>query len=365
MLGVKTKLCVFLGINYYVTKKIDSDYFSGEFKSELINATKTTMKDNQLLGRLIKVDLREAWVSEPQDFTPWLAEEHNLRLLADTLGMDELELVKTEHGVGPFSADILCKNTLDDSFVLIENQLERTDHKHLGQLLTYAAGLEAVTIIWIAEKITEEHRAALDWLNQITPEKYSFFGLEIELWKIGTSIPAPKFNIVSEPNDWSKSTITAATVGKLSDTKKLQLEFWTQFKEYMSHMSKITCQKPASQHWMNHSIGKTGMNLASIISTYDSEKGSYDPEIRVELYLNSVDAKGYYSILQNDRNNIDAEIGNQVTWYNPENKKSCKIYVKKKIDFQEKENWETCFLWLKENLEKFTTVFSQRIRALN
>jgi len=118
-------------------------------------------------------------------------------------------------------------------------------------------------------------------------------------------------------------------------------------------------------HWMNHSIGKPGIHLCSIISTYDSEKGTYDPEIRVELYLESSDAKNNYAALYANRTSIDAELGNQATWYNPENKKSCKIYVKKKIDFQEEENWETCFLWLKENLERFSSVFTPRVRDLN
>jgi len=94
--------------------------------------------------------------------------------------------------------------------VLIENQLERTDHTHLGQLLTYASGLEAVTIVWIAERFTEEHRSTLDWLNKITDESFRFFGLEVELWRIGNSPAAPKFNLVSKPNEWSHSVAQAA-----------------------------------------------------------------------------------------------------------------------------------------------------------
>ena len=110
-----------------------------------------------------------------------------------------------EQQVGAFRADILCRDGVDDSQVLIENQLYKTDHKHLGQLLTYAPGLEATTVIWIASEFVEKHRAALDWLNEITDSKYRFFGLEIELWKIDNSLVAPKFNIVSKPNDWTQS----------------------------------------------------------------------------------------------------------------------------------------------------------------
>ena len=122
--------------------------------------------------------------------------EESIELLGETIGI-ELELEAQEKDVGPFRADILCKNTEDDSWVLIENQIEKTDHKHLGQLMTYAAGSQAVTIVWVASKFTEEHRAALDWLNKITDDNFRFFGLEVELWKIGDSPAAPKFNIIS------------------------------------------------------------------------------------------------------------------------------------------------------------------------
>src|SRR3989338_5471256 len=162
-----------------------------------------------MLGKLEKVDLRQIWQTEGQDFTPWLAREENLEMLGEVIGM-ELELEAQEKDVGPFRADILCKNTEDESLVLIENQIERTDHKHLGQLLTYAAGLQSVTIVWVAAKFTEEHRAALDWLNEITDKKFRFFGLEVELWKIGNSAAAPKFNVISKPNNWSKTVSDAA-----------------------------------------------------------------------------------------------------------------------------------------------------------
>src|SRR4051794_9072868 len=150
------------------------------------------------LGRLLRADLRTAWASEPADFTPWLAQQENLQLLGEVIGID-LELESQEKPVGPFSADILCKDTATGDWVLIENQLERTDHTHLGQLITYAAGLNAVTIVWIASRFTDEHRAAIDWLNERTDQKIRLFGLEIELWRIGESPLAPKFNIVSKP----------------------------------------------------------------------------------------------------------------------------------------------------------------------
>src|ERR1017187_4187913 len=156
------------------------------------------------LGKLERVDVRKVWASEAGGFTPWLAQEDNIALLGEAIHID-LEVEAQEKAVGPFRADILCKNTENDNWVLIENQLERTDHTHLGQLLTYAAGLDAVTIVWVSPNFTEEHRATLDWLNGITDQRFNFFGLEIEVWRIGDSPMAPKFNIVSKPNDWAKT----------------------------------------------------------------------------------------------------------------------------------------------------------------
>ena len=158
------------------------------------NRNLNSMSEISKLGRLERIDLREIWRTEAYDFTPWLAQSENIEILGDALGLD-LEVEAQERNVGPFRADILCKDLDDNSWVLIENQLERTDHNHLGQLLTYGAGLNTVTIIWIAEKFTDEHRAALDWLNDITDDSFNFFGLEVELWRIGESAPAPKFNI--------------------------------------------------------------------------------------------------------------------------------------------------------------------------
>ena len=169
------------------------------------------------LARLASINLREAWVSEPADFTPWLARKENLELLGESLGIP-LELESTEQSVGPFAADILCRDPLSEQWVLIENQLAQTDHTHLGQIITYAAGLNAVTVIWIASKFVEQHRAALDWLNEITSEGTNFFGVEVELWRIGASPQmAPKFNIVSKPNAWSKQVPKVRRSGRKWD----------------------------------------------------------------------------------------------------------------------------------------------------
>lgn len=317
------------------------------------------------LGRLVKVDLRTAWVSESGSFTPWLGEAENLSLLGETIGIP-LELEAQEKWVGPFRADLLCKDVETDQWVLIENQLERTDHQHLGQLLTYAAGLQAVTIIWIAERFTEEHRAALDWLNERTDDKIRLFGLEIELWKIGNSAPAPKFNIISKPNDWSRTVQKeAAGHANLSETKQLQLRFWTEFREYMESMrSSVRCQKPLPQHWTNHSLGRSGFKLASIISTWDWETRSSDAEVRAEVYLDGANAKGQFAELFAQKDEIESQLGFPLTWRNPEDKAMCRIYVREKTDVTNEDLWPNQFAWLRQRQEALHRVFAPLVRAL-
>lgn len=301
------------------------------------------------LGRLQKVDLRDAWSSESSDFTPWLAQEENLNLLGDAIGI-ELELASQEKDVGPFRADILCKDTATDNWVLIENQLERTDHSHLGQLLTYAAGLNAVTIVWIAERFTEEHRATLDWL----------------VWRIGDSPIAPKFNIISQPNDWAR-TVQQAAAGstEISVHKQLQLKFWTAFKQYMeAEGSFVRCQKPLPQHWSNHAIGRSGVHLASIVSLWNSETGVKGPEIRAELYLHGPSAKQEFAALEKQSEKIENALGFPLTWHNPENKAMCRFYTRQNADFLNEDLWPQYFEWLRHRLETMHKVFAPIVKDL-
>ena len=142
------------------------------------------------------------WRHEAHDFTPWLAE--NLELLGNELGL-ALELTGREHAVGRYSLDLLLSDA-DGRVVIVENQFARTDHDHLGKLLTYAAGTDAGVVIWIAESLTQEHAAALEWLNDVTDDRVGFFGVELELLRIGDSLPAPHFRVVVQPNDWKKKT---------------------------------------------------------------------------------------------------------------------------------------------------------------
>jgi Domain of unknown function (DUF4268) len=320
------------------------------------------------LGRLERVDARAIWANEATHFTPWLAQAENLALLSEAIGID-LEHEATEKSVGPFSADILCKDTANGNWVLIENQLERTDHTHLGQLITYASGLKAVTIVWIANPFTAQHRSALDWLNEITDTKFNFFGLEVELWKIGDSHVAPKFNVVAEPNNWSKTVsegVARVENDTLSPTKQLQMEYWTAFGEYVAQQSTaIRTTKPHPQNWMNISIGRSGFALNAIASTWNTELSNYQiGEVGAEFIISDPNAKSYFLRLLGEKEQIESEIGYELIWHSPENMKSSKIHVRQTADIQDRGDWPVQFAWLLQKLDDLRRVFGVRVKSL-
>ena len=285
------------------------------------------------LGILSKEDIREFWEDEARDFTPWLAREENISLLGETIGL-ELEVEAQEKNVGPFRADILCKDTVTDSWVLIENQLEPTDHKHLGQLLTYTPGLDAVTAVWIAKSFTDEHRAALDWLNEITPDGFSFFGLEIELWRIDDSPMAPKFNVVSHPNDWTK-TVARISRGELSPTNQLYLEYWTILRDLLEERrSLIKPAEPPAKYWMPFAIGRSKFRLDASASV----RGKW---ICVSLTLRGPDAKPHFYLLKGDKVDIEREIGDELEWDEKHGRKRDHINLSlEEIDLEDRSDWD-------------------------
>ena len=278
------------------------------------------------------------------DFTPWLARSENLEVLGETLGID-LELEAQEKAVGPFRADILCKDIGRDQWVLVENQLERTDHIHLGQLLTYASGLQAVTIVWIAREFTEEHRATLDWLNKITDDSFSFFGLEVELWRIGSSPAAPKFNVIAKPNDWSRSVSQAARAiddAELTEVRILQRSYWEAFHAALLAANGPVSgnRKPLPQSWMNYSIGRTEFKLATVMRRQSNQ-------VRAELYISTDTASAFFGLLKQQKNEIEQEFGEQLEWEELPTKRDCRISIYlNDADPEDAQDWPRQHQWL-------------------
>ena len=310
------------------------------------------------LKRLTPVDLREVWETEAQHFTPWLAQEENLTLLGETLDM-ELELEAQEVNIGDFRADLLCKNTVDGEWVLIENQLTPTDHTHAGQLLTYAAGLDAHAVIWIAETFRSEHRAMLDSLNQITDERYCFFGVEVQVWQIEDSNPAVQFHVVSSPNVWSRGTRHAAGQD-LSETEQRQIRYWTGLREYMNdNGSSVNCPAPTARDYLQFSIGRTTFTLQAWVA-------STNREIGIRLYMAGDFSKAHYSLLKEQQEEIHNEFGETLEWNEFRTSEWSRISLSKAdTDSLDESDWPQQYEWFTAKLERFNQVFRERIRGLD
>lgn len=228
------------------------------------------MTTNVRLSKLERVDLRDVWQNEATGFTRWLAEPENLSALGEALGVD-LELIETESSVGSFSADILARETLGDRTVIIENQLEESDHDHLGKIITYASGKDAKTVVWIVGRARDEHAQAVEWLNAHTDEDVGFFLIEIELWRIDGSASAPKFNVVERPNDWGKAM---KGYSDLTETQKVDLDYWQAFHDRAlsdeEFMRSLRPQAPHPQNWSEVSIGSS---RCRINMTADTQRG--------------------------------------------------------------------------------------------
>lgn len=310
---------------------------------------------NMKLGKLEKVDLRKAWKHEALDFTNWLALEENLSILSDEIGIG-LQLIQTEASVGKFNVDILAEEENTGRKVVIENQLELTDHTHLGQVITYASGYDAEIIIWIVKDVRDEHKQAIDWLNEHTDEKINFFAIKMELWKIEDSLFAPKFHVISKPNDWAKAIKRVGGQSELTDTKIAQLEFWKQFKEYVTeNNSKLKLRKAYPQHWTDVSFGTS---LAHISLSMNTRKN--------ELYCGMwiPDSKELFYALEKKKDAIEKKLDIPVEWFALEDKKASVVQATISGDLYDQEKREEYFEWLNDTALIFQEVFLKYINKV-
>jgi len=316
------------------------------------------------LGKFERVALKDAWPTEDGNFTPWLAEEANIVLLGEALNM-ELEVEAVEQKVGSFRADILAR-AIDEAEhrVIVENQFGRTDHGHLGQILTYLAGVEdAKTMVWIAETIQPDHRAAIDWLNTNTAEDFSFFAIEIELWRIGGSPPAARFNVVASPNDWTRNTRTAArqvSETELAERHKIRLAYWASFADYLKeHGSAFKIARPNKDHWKWFSIGRAGFGISATISTDKQRAG-------VELYVVHDVNKAAFRALVAQKDAVEKEIGEPLEWQELPGKKASRIALyKHDVDPSDEKQYPEIHAWMLAKMDCFKKAFAGRVKALS
>ena len=307
------------------------------------------------VSTLAPVPLRDVWSDEAAEFTPWLAD--NLPRMLEELGLAH-DILGTEQPVGRYRADIVFTDGETGDLVLVENQLNRTDHSHLGQILTYAAGLDAATVIWVAQSFTDEHRAALDWLNESTHDTLSFIGIEVELWRIDESAPAPRFNVVAKPNEWTRS-IRRATREGLSETRVMQVEYWRALRERIvadQGLLKMT-DRDRPRGWARFAIGRTGFHLTAVMQRKEKS-------IRAELYIKGQSAKEYFSELQVSAAEIEKELGYGLKWELLPEGLDCRVCKYQEADPDDRDDWERQHAWLKKTLQEFHSVLGPRVRAL-
>ncbi len=301
------------------------------------------------LGKLEKIaDLRTVWKNEEYDFTPWLARDINIKLLSDEIGIP-IKVKKTEAPVGRYSVDILAENEDTNENIIIENQLEITNHDHLGKILVYGAGYDAKTIIWIVKDANEEHKQAIEWLNEHSDDSINLFLVKIELFKIGDSEIAPHFEIVSQPNDWTKTIRTTQNNTELTGMKLTDLNFWQGFNEYCAyHKTSFSIRKALPQHWYSLAIGSSECHIdLTVIKS---------GEIGCSLWIDN--NKELYNKLYYNRESIENELGYKLNWDYKENSKASSINIicEFKVDFKS-DDLSAGYEWLLEKAEDFKRVF--------
>ena len=305
------------------------------------------------LSKLEKVDLREVWKHEALDFTNWLAQPENLELLSDEIGID-ISLIQTEASVGNFNVDILAEEENTGRKIIIENQLETTNHDHLGKIITYASGFDAEIIVWIVKSVRDEHKQAVDWLNEHTDQKINIFAIQMEVWKIGESPYAPKFQIIAKPNDWAKAVKKATNQSELSATKLLQLEFWSKFKEFVQENNgMIKLRKAYPQHWYDISFGFSNAHITLTVNSQSSQ-------MSCEIYI--PDSKKLFSCLYAQKDEIEDELSEQLVWEELPEKKASRIKLISKGELSKQEEWTQYHSWMLEKVTSFQNVFGKYIK---
>jgi Domain of unknown function (DUF4268) len=316
------------------------------------------MSTPKKLGTIKKISLREAWKHEATEFTPWLAQSENLDKLADELGLAELTCVATEDYVGDFKLDILANDGTDK--VIIENQLEETDHRHLGQIIAYAAGVGAKKVIWVAESFRPEHSSALQFLNENTTEEIAFFGIKIELWRIGDSEMAPKFEIIVKPDSWTKASRSSAKVAsESSPTKKLQLKFWNSLVKALAKLApNLRPHAPTACHWLTLAIGRSGFIISITANTRDERIG-------VEIYISDEESKSHFAALKNKEKEIESKLGFQLDWQELPDAHACRIVTwLSGATIEDETKWPKYQEWIAQRLVKIDSVFRPIIKNL-
>ena len=299
-------------------------------------------------GNLKSIDLRQIWPREDKNFTPWLFKEENLTRLADVLNM-KLDPLEKEMEVGQFYADIVCRNTTDNSLAVIENQLGETDHAHLGKVLTYVAELRAATVIWIAAEFTSEHSNTLNWLNENMSDHFQFFGVKLELIQVDNSRTTPKFTVIAKPNNWISPVVEGDP----------RTRFWSKFREYLTENNSSLDPQGSSENpqYFGFRLGE----ISDIwLAAWRHQNNKY---FGVNLHLKGQNALSYFDKLKEQQSEIETELDAALRWEKSprHNRLIPQVGLYKNMDLPDETDWPNQFEWLHLNLEKLDKVFRPRV----
>lgn len=303
------------------------------------------------IGKLTEVDVRDLWKHEQYDFSNWLAKEENIKLLDDEIGLTLMDINKEVY-IGSYRCDLVAKDETTGQIVIIENQLEATNHDHLGKIITYAAGLDAKTIIWIVKEAREEHKAAIEWLNNNSSEEIGFFLIELHAYKINDSLPAPMFKVVEKPNNFTKTSKQNYSDKELNRSQNERLMFWEEFNTVIVSKGKpFSVRKPTTDHWYDVAIGTSEAHLA--INLVNKEN-----KIVLELYI--LDNKKLFDHLYEDKEKIENTLQMNFSWERLDGKKASRIkHDVLGLDFSDHSNYPQLMDECIEKILKMRDVFKK------
>ena len=283
------------------------------------------------IGKLEEVDIRELWKHEQYDFSEWLSKKENIENLNEILGLTLVDISKETY-VGAYRCDLFAKDETTGIKVIIENQLEMSNHDHLGKIITYASGLDAKVVVWIVKEAREEHRSAIEWLNNNTNSNVNFFLIEIHAYKIGNSDNAPMFQVIEEPNDFIKNNKSTNSSDTMNKSQSQRVEFWNQFNNVLVERGKpFNVRKATTDHWYNVAIGTSDAHIDITLVNKDSVIG-------VELYI--TDNKELFDKLYQKKDKIEDDLGFKLDWRRLNNSKASRIVTFiKGLNFDDHSNY--------------------------
>ncbi len=305
-------------------------------------------------------DVREYWAHEERDFTPWIADQldaESASELENAIGLD-IELIEREKSVGKYNVDIFAKVIDDERKIVIENQLARSDHDHLGKSIAYAAGVDADIIVWIAPEFNDEHRDAIQWLNTNSREQVDLFAIRLEVWQIDDSPPAVRFNPIEEPSEWKEKA--QRSKGEISERDTRREAFWTAFRDRISQtQTPLRARKPSPRHYYSNPIGISGFHISFLFDRKERERG-------ITLYIED-DEDAFWQLVE-DQDQIETELGHSLEWVEPKETRTgnmrSEIRLRTDGTLADRESWEDHIKWFLEYGERFHEVFPHQLRNL-